>query len=82
MALYCANTWTLELSPQHDPLSCLNREEKETIEICFEENTACHAALANVTPAPAPEWELVALGLAVGFLGGMVLDAQLHHTGP
>lgn len=53
---------------------CLTREQKEKIEICFEENEVCHAELATTaTSAPSQEsfWVLLIMTGAIGFVGGL-----------
>lgn len=68
-----------EINLQPSPFACLDRSQKERIAICFEENFQCHEALAKVQPSPAPDWEIISLMIAGGIIGGMILDAQLHH---
>lgn len=72
-----ASTSEINLHPSNE-LSCLNRDQKEKIEVCFEENFACHEALDQMQSKPMPSWELVALGIMGGLVTGMVLDAQLR----
>lgn len=61
--------------------SCLTREQKESIVIAIAENDECHKALEKATAAPAiaESWESIALVIALGFVGGMVLAQQIHH---
>ncbi len=82
LSLLLCSTRALALEPNLQPsnsLSCLNREQKEQIEVCFEENLACHQALYGVQSSPRPSWEFVALGIAAGMVTGMILNSQLHH---
>ncbi len=77
LCLLCQRTSGLELSPQ-PAFVCLSREQSEKTAMCFEENLACHVALAKTAEPQKASWEITALGVLAGVLGGMVLSAQLH----
>jgi hypothetical protein len=74
LTLSCEKTLAIEFQPD----SCLTRSQKERIANAFEENLACHKELAKVS-RPAPAWELVALMVLAGVVGGMVLQKQVGH---
>lgn len=61
------------------PLTCLDRGQLEKAVSCCEKNEACHQALEKSAQPPSPGWELLALAIAGGVIGGMVLDNQIHH---
>lgn len=73
-----ASASEINLHPSNE-ISCLTREQKEQIEVCFEENLSCHQALNSTMGPPKPSWELIALGIAAGMVTGLVIDAQIHH---
>jgi hypothetical protein len=59
--------------------SCLTRIEKQEIDTCFQQNKACHVALENtVQPNPKSGFESIALYVLLGFVGGFVLQEQIH----
>lgn len=78
LLLCSTKIWASEINLHPSDYSCLSRDQKEKINVCFDENFACHEALDKVQSKPMPSWELVALGIAAGMITGMVLDAQLH----
>ena len=71
------STWA---EPQSLDLSCLNRQYKQPIEICFEQNSACHAALkvANTPPPSEITLQEVLLYVGSGLLSGMILEHQME----
>lgn len=73
---------TVSGDPSQEPnLSCLTRQQKESIETCFEENHACHLTIDRMTEAPqiSSSWQTyLMLGLS-GFVGGIVAAQQLRH---
>jgi hypothetical protein len=60
-------------------LMCLERGQVENALICCEQNIACHEALKSSVAPPHADWEIVALSIAGGIIGGMILNAQLNH---
>lgn len=62
-------------------LSCLPREAKEQIEICFEQNTECHDAIKKMNDDNAYQFPLSAIvpSLIVVFLTGMIVKNQIGH---
>lgn len=60
---------------------CLTRAEKERIEIAFEENDACHAALAATTapqPEPTSSWRKDALWILGGLAAGLYIGSRIR----
>lgn len=72
-----SSAWAQEnlRDPAKYDFSCLSRGQKQLIEICFEQNDACHATLKKMTPSPVEpsKWE----NYVVAILGGMVVGAAL-----
>jgi hypothetical protein len=60
------------------PWSCLDREHKEQVEICFEQNSACHQALQK-SETVATDWELLGLSLASGLVAGILFEQHFRH---
>lgn len=81
LCLILSSTTTLAGAlPQNkkiDPLECMNRGEKEQLDIALIENDFCHAALKAATVPPPNEttWETYALI----FAGGIVLGYVVRH---
>ena len=83
---YCQPLWAEPdprlvptISPEQNnenPFPCLSREQKEKIAVCFQENFACHQALADAAIAPPPTWEYVAFGALAGILAGILIDSR------
>lgn len=57
----------------------LSRKQKEKIEICFEENSQCHADLARLSVEPPASSKGIGFGILGGFVLGFILESQLHH---
>lgn len=58
---------------------CLNRDQKETIELCFEEVDDCHNALKDATTPPPPITYVpdLLLSILAGFAAGVVVSKQV-----
>lgn len=84
MFLLCLMLSSIANSQSASPISqpipvqfpCLSRDQKEAIEVEFEQNESCHAELAKLSAMePEPSfWKTtglyIILGLAVGFAAG------------
>lgn len=60
---------------------CLTRDQKEKIEICFEENAACHESLSKVKLNTDPEkssLRTILISVLGGIVLGLALDSQLR----
>lgn len=79
LILKCPITWA-QVNLQPKPFSCLKRDQKEKVLECFQENVVCHNALLKISKEESSsDWEAILLAIAGGLVGGMILDAQLHH---
>ena len=61
------------------PVKHPDRSWDEQFVNCFEERLNCYAKLKQVVQPPHADWEVVALSIAGGILGGMFLDHNLNH---
>ena len=53
---------------------CLTRDQKEKIEICFEQADACQKEIDKITkPGPAPTWVLALMTGVLGAVGGFMI---------
>lgn len=61
--------------------SCLTREQKESIAICFGENDSCHESLKSVSAGAYFEspWQSYLLAGILGLAAGMIAQNQLRH---
>lgn len=66
----------LNLSPSG--YSCLDRQHKEAVEVCFQENDVCHQALMKDDEPEPPSWEQYSLAGLAGIIAGAFLDGYLR----
>lgn len=81
LTLLSEKTLALDLIPQKSDFECLTRDQKEKIVNSFEENAACHDALAKTQPSPAApqHWEAFGLVTVLGIVAGMIIAGQMRH---
>lgn len=62
-------------------LTCLTRQEKEDIHLCFQEKSMCQKELATVQSIEPSSNDLVFIigALVLGGIAGMITQAQLAH---
>jgi hypothetical protein len=69
----------VSLQPKASGFSCLDRDHKERVEICFQEVEAYRKALDQERDFHYEVWQTIALATALGFVGGVYLDSRWHH---
>jgi len=82
LMLFSSKTLALELSPKKSDtlFDCLSRDQKEKIQVCFEQNASCHDALAKtVSVEKPPSVQIFGLAILIGFAAGMMAATQIRH---
>ena len=76
--LLSSNTTLADEIPRPD-FSCLTRQEKENIAVCFQENADCHLSLSKATSSPVQDdWSILLTAGLVGVIGGLVMAHQVE----
>lgn len=61
-------------------LSCLTRDQREEIGVCFQELEVCTSAYETPPPPPSTDASTTVIAALIGFVAGGILTAwQLHH---
>jgi hypothetical protein len=71
--LFSQKTLAEEALPRPE-FSCLERDQKEKIAVCFSQNETCHEALKKSQTTPIQDvWSVLLTATLLGVLGGLVL---------
>ncbi len=77
--MLCCQKTSAEVNLLPNPYSCLERDQKENIAVCFEQNFDCHEALKSIAKDEKSDWQSWALAFGGGIIAEMILANQLHH---
>lgn len=79
--LFCQRTWP-QSQPTINDFSCLTKEQKAAIEVCFEENQYCHKQVASrdiTSKLFSPGWDTILYFTLAGIASGMIIDYKITH---